>query len=70
MKSTTRNINARIDKPEKCKKVKKRTIKMFGIVFFYFLLSFTNLVLIVFDGIICIESIFRTFKLKPVVFEI
>ena len=66
MKSTTRNINARIDKPEKCKKVKKRTIKMFGIFF----LSFTNLVLIVFDGIVCIESIFRTFKLKPVVFEI
>ena len=69
MKSTTRNINTRIDKPEKCKKVKKRTIKMLGIVFFFFL-SFTNLVLIVFDGIVCIESIFRTFKLKPVVFEI
>ncbi len=51
-------------------KSEKADMKNVRNLFFFFFLSFINLVLIVFDGIVCIESIFRICKLKPVVFEI
>jgi hypothetical protein len=59
-----------IQKPETCKKVQKRLRKMLGNVYYNFFVSFTILMFIDFDNMLCIESIFRILKLKPVVFEI